>query len=402
MSGLLFFHYDRIFKSNWEITDELDGNIFPSIVLSMATSHTEIILPADSNFLGNPKSTFAIRIESPKENAHLRIELDESPYYNATVTDFDLPQKGKIYTVYPQMTWKYDNMLIDQPKPLDVSIRVFINDKSFGSDTRTFSVRSINECLLGYKDKNKKYHDTGILFAAYVNEDHPMIDKILREALDTRIVRLFQGYQTSKPENVKKQVYAIWYALQQRNFKYSSISKTSLSSDMLFSQRVRTVGNSLESSQINCLDGTVLFASFLRAINIDPIIVRIPGHVFVGCYLDKKHTEKLFLETTFIGQIDLDDYMSDQYDEALVYENDTTIKQIDTLNLRDFLLDTAYVALRKSTTKSTISKATFDFAVKNATERYEKYKDFFGKNKPNYMYLEINNDIRKKIQPIGN
>jgi hypothetical protein len=161
------------------------------------------------------------------------------------------------------------------------------------------------------------------------------------------------------------------------------------------------VGNSLESSQINCLDGTVLFASFLRAINIDPIIIRIPGHVFVGCYLDKKHTEKLFIETTFIGQIDLDDYMSDQYDETLVYESDTTVKQIDTLNLRDFLLDTAYVALRKSTTKSAISKATFDFAVKNATERYEKYKDFFGKNKPNYMYLEINNDIRKKIQPIG-
>ena len=33
---------------------------------------------------------------------------------------------------------------------------------------RTFSVRSINECLLGYVTNGTKFHDTGIFFAAYV------------------------------------------------------------------------------------------------------------------------------------------------------------------------------------------------------------------------------------------
>lgn len=93
-------------------------------------------------------------------------------------------------------------------------------------------MRSINECPLGYVDDKMKFHDTGEFFAAYVNEEHPQIDKLLREALDTRIVNRFLGYQGNahQSENVDKQVYALWNVLQKRNFKYSSTTNTSLSS----------------------------------------------------------------------------------------------------------------------------------------------------------------------------
>lgn len=81
---------------------------------------------------------------------------------------------------------------------------------------KTISMRSINECPLGYVDDKMKFHDTGEFFAAYVNEEHPQIDKLLREALDTRLVNRFLGYQgdTSQSENVDKQVYALWNVLQ--------------------------------------------------------------------------------------------------------------------------------------------------------------------------------------------
>ena len=115
-----------------------------------------------------------------------------------------------------------------------------------------------------------KFHDTGIFFAAYVNEENPMIDQLLREALNTRIVNRFLGYQGG-PEAVDNQVYALWNVLQKRKFRYSSVSNTSLSSNVVFSQRVRTFDDALESSQINCVDGSVLFASLLRAINMEPI-----------------------------------------------------------------------------------------------------------------------------------
>ena len=109
-----------------------------------------------------------------------------------------------------------------------------------------------------------------------------MIDQLLREALNTRIVNRFLGYQSQAKGVVDKQVYALWNILQKRKFRYSSVSNTSLSSNVVFSQRVRTFDDALDSSQINCVDGSVLFASLLRSINIDPILVRTPGHMFVG------------------------------------------------------------------------------------------------------------------------
>ncbi len=86
-----------------------------------------------------------------------------------------------------------------------------------------------------------------------------------------------------------------------------------------FSQRVRTFDDALDSSQINCVDGSVLFASLLRSINIDPILVRTPGHMFVGYYTDNSHKDMNFLETTMIGDVDLDDFFPDeQLDSTMV------------------------------------------------------------------------------------
>ena len=67
------------------------------------------------------------------------------------------------------------------------------------------------------------------------------------------------------------------------------------------------------------MDGSVLFASLLRAINIEPILVRTPGHMFVGYYTDNSHKDMNFLETTMIGDVDLDDFFPyEQLDSTMV------------------------------------------------------------------------------------
>ena len=50
----------------------------------------------------------------------------------------------------------------------------------------------------------------------------------------------------------------------------------------------------------------------MKAININPILVRIPGHMFVGYYTDKSHKNMNFLETTMIGDVNLDDFFPDE------------------------------------------------------------------------------------------
>ena len=111
--------------------------------------------------------------------------------------------------MYPDILWNYDALRNNtQAEPITVSVEVQIKDREASQRVRTFSVRSINECLIGYNDKKNRFHNTGVLFAAYVNEDSPLIDKILREALNTRIVNRFMGYQNKRKDYVDKQVYA--------------------------------------------------------------------------------------------------------------------------------------------------------------------------------------------------
>lgn len=362
------------FRSSFEITDELGGNIFPSSILSVATTDAQVIIPADSMYVGNPKSCISIRIRSGKAYSRIRIEVAGTPFFSRSVSEFVLAKPRTEYTIYPDIIWNYEALKNNnQAEPVSVAIAVDMNGKNLGQAVRTFSVRSLNECLLGYVTNGTKFHDTGIFFAAYVNEENPMIDQLLREALNTRIVNRFLGYQAGKPEAVDKQVYALWNVLQKRNFRYSSVSNTSLSSNVVFSQRVRTFDDALESSQINCVDGSVLFASLLRAINIEPILVRIPGHMFVGYYTDSNHKSKNFLETTMIGNVDLDDFFPDE-------QLDSTI-------------------VGKS--QNQISRIAFDKSKEYANKKYNQHEEGIHSGKLNYMFLEISKEVRRKIQPIG-
>lgn len=372
--GMMTIFKCSSFYSGFEIVDDLGGNIFPSAILSVATTDAQVIEPSDSMALGNPKSCIAIRLKPRAASNRVRIEVAETPFYSHSVSEFVLDKAQTEYTVYPDIIWNYEALRKNaQAEPISVAITVELNGKDLGQRLRTFSVRSINECLLGYVTNEGTFHDTGIFFAAYVNEENPMIDQLLREALNTKIVTRFLGYQNSAKGAVDKQVYALWNVLQKRKFRYSSVSNTSLSSNVVFSQRVRTFDDALGSSQINCVDGSVLFASLLRAINIEPILVRTPGHMFVGYYTDSKHKDMNFLETTMIGDVDLDDFFPDeQLDSTMVGKS-----------------------------QNEMSLLTFEKSKQYANKKYKDNEAGIHSGKLNYMFLEISKDVRREIQPIG-
>ncbi len=68
-------------------------------------------------------------------------------------------------------------------------------------------------------------------------------------------------------------------------------------------QRVQNPENLLTgtSTYVNCLDGVILFASILERLNLDPIIVLLPGHSLVGwrCYpgIDSQYSPRDLLTT---------------------------------------------------------------------------------------------------------
>lgn len=64
---------------------------------------------------------------------------------------------------------------------------------------------------------------------------------------------------------------------------------------------MRFIDESLGNTQANCVDGTVLFASVLRKIGIEPSLVTVPGHMFLGFDLNEAGTGQAYLETTLLG-----------------------------------------------------------------------------------------------------
>ncbi len=374
LAVVAFFAYRDIYgRDDIVIADNLDSNIFPALVLSTATTDTTLVVPVDSSWTGNPKAPFNVTLVSPKLPSTVRLVVGETKFTYESVSEYKLANPNTAYTIYPEINWKYDELKANtQPTPISFSITVEGLGKERSEKIYTMSMRTVNECMTSYIDKKGRRHDTSILFAAYVNEDTPLIDQILREALDTRIVNRFWGYQSRKKNVVQDQVYAIWHVLQMRNFKYSSISNSSLSSSKVVAQKVRTFEDAFQNSQINCVDGSVMMASLLRAINIDPVLVKTPTHMFIGYYLDRKHTEIEFLETSMIGDVNLDDYFPDELPDSTM----------------------------EGKSQREVSRMTFERARQYAADVYAKNKERLEGGEKGYSIIDISS-IREKIQPIG-
>ena len=78
LGGMSVFKYTS-FNSGFEIVDDLGGNIFPSAILSVATTDAQVIVPSDSNYLGNPKSCIAVRVKS--KTAYSRVRISRNAFF---------------------------------------------------------------------------------------------------------------------------------------------------------------------------------------------------------------------------------------------------------------------------------------------------------------------------------
>ena len=93
----------------------------------------------------------------------------------------------------------------------------------------------------------------------------------------------------------------MWHALSKRDVRYSSITTSVAESDTVGSQHVRLIEESINNGQANCVDGSVLLASLLRKIGVEPMLVMVPGHCYLAFSLDAEGKELAALETTMIG-----------------------------------------------------------------------------------------------------
>ncbi|WP_319778122.1 hypothetical protein [Maridesulfovibrio sp.] len=294
---------------DWLLAFGLDDQIFPAAIIALSTLDPENIgVQRDSKTFGSPLAMASVFIRAVNPGDRVTVEITSTKLIRPSRMTVTLPDAENVYEISPHLKYEYEKLLsIRQPYPEDITAKVFVNGEEVGEHTQTVIVRSVNDCFFGlYTNGGQRFEDWSEMFAAYVNEGDPIIDEILSEALHKGYVDAFIGYQ-GEESDVALQLKAIWKALQDKGFKYSSISTTSVESDVVAVQHVRLVGDSTRGAQANCADGAVLLASIFRKIGLDAYLILLPNHMMVGVSSSaEKDSPVIPMETTLLASCDLE------------------------------------------------------------------------------------------------
>jgi hypothetical protein len=279
-------------------------HLFPSFVIATAMDRPTSKEQAKADragMLGDAKGLFGARVKSPADNVSAKLTISGNAVMEPSECSVVLPKKGTRYTIRPSIKYKYATLARNkQSIPAIVTFRLELAGQKPEEQSVTITLRSINDCPFTIKGDDDTT-DINFTFAAYVNEEHPVVDVLTKEALQSGIVESFDGYTDNGPEEVLQQVFALWHTLSKRGVRYSDASTTVAESDAVSSQHVRLLEESLNNAQANCVDGSVLFASLLRKIGLEPFLVLEPEHCYVGFYLDEEGKRPVALETTLLG-----------------------------------------------------------------------------------------------------
>jgi hypothetical protein len=377
----------------WLPEANMDHQLFPSLILATASVRPvepddEEAAQPDTSLLGERFGLVGISIKGTEANAKITVTVKENELMAESSWSGELPEADKDYFIAPKVNYKFDQLRqVTQQKPLNITFAVEADDFPAGEKHETVQVRSINDCPFAVSNSEETLNDEnyiagsaalGWMFAAYVNENHPMLDKVLQEALETKIVSAFK-VTTHEHDETLRQVFAIWSALQKRGLQYSSTTATPGGSETVQSQFVRFIDQSLTNTQANCVDGSVLVASLLRKISIEPFLVTIPGHMYVGFYLGAGKSQFIGLETTVLGLADVADEKKAGEPAALTA-------------LRDKL---------DPTTRARRDWKTFAKAVQVGTEDLVKNKEAFAGTDTTYQWIDLAEARAQGIMPIS-
>jgi hypothetical protein len=352
-----------VFSSSLVATDEL----FPAQILAVASAK-RAATPA--RYLGDSNGVLGIVATATKPGAHLQVTVRLDGFADDSTFAATLPEANQQYELWPTM--RFDSRALarlQQAVPTTAVFSVVMDGVSLGDQTRTVTMRSVNDVPLAYRQKDGGALDTSNLFAGFVNENSPVVEKILGRALDVRAVDRFKGYQGT-PQDVAREVFAVWNVLQREGVKYSSIPMSSGQSQAVFSQHVRFPDETYQNRQANCVDGSVLIASVLYKLGIYPQLVLVPGHMFVGYFTDSRRQQIQFLETTRIGEPGLSQMRRD-------WRFLTPSSYLDSESYRQFLQ-----------------------AEDIATQRYLRARSFFTAKAAGYRLIDVDLARRAGISPI--
>jgi hypothetical protein len=191
--------------------------------------------------------------------------------------------------------------------------------------TAPVRMRAVEDMFWG---KGFKYAE---FIASWVTPHDGRVESILTDAKELMPGRRLPGYEDWKNEagqerETRLQAQAIYTALQKKKLSYVKSSLT-FGSNTNVSERIRTPRESIVASSANCIDAAVLFASAFENLGMEPAIVLIPGHAYVGVKVAENSDRFLYIDVALTGRFTFDAAVSSA-DRGLARLQSTQITRI--------------------------------------------------------------------------
>jgi hypothetical protein len=165
------------------------------------------------------------------------------------------------------------------------------------------------------------YYNGTMFLATMVTPNDPALDELLRAAADYHpdgIITFQYGDEYDADHSVWKRMKAIYEAVAD----YYDVTYVATGTEFIpqeeaeegfWLQRLKLPYEVLESHSGMCVELSNLFASAFEKIILRPVVITVPGHVYVGLPISWDSETYYFLETTMVGQ--------HSFEEAVQYAN---------------------------------------------------------------------------------
>ncbi len=142
--------------------------------------------------------------------------------------------------------------------------------------------------------------------ASWVTPHDEMIERVLAEAKAYTPDRRLPGYENWKSAAEQEQetlseARAIYNAVKKMGLSYVKSSAT-LGGNKSMSERVRMPRVTLNRNSGNCIDAAVLYASLFENLGMEPSVVIVPGHAYVGVRVSQGASQFLFIDAALTGR----------------------------------------------------------------------------------------------------
>ena len=207
---------------------------------------------------------------------------------------------GKMETI--ELTPKFKDSLftVTEQRPWEAYIKVTdMEGKILLERTKDILILSRNDMVWNLNSG----FDMAPLITTFVTPHDKMgyINKVLRLAADRTPFRRMVGYQPLDPNKLPGQitdwqVKAVYDTLANLGMRYVNTPMSYAGQ-----QRIKFPSQVLDDRSGNCIELSILYASIFEALDMEPVIVLVPGHAFMGVRAWHGSNSVLFLETTMTG-----------------------------------------------------------------------------------------------------